>query len=532
MQPIFKDQGVPYLPGSFPFGSSNAWKCFTGKRSFVDMDAAALEDMPNQNIFGYFIMGQPIWMIGDEDLAKKILIKDFDYFMDRRGIDSKEKYLDSFLTNLKGNDWKRMRSMMTGVFTSGKLRLMTKHITNVGLNFEKYIDDSADKGIEVETKEAGGKMTLDSIATAGFGIEENSFENPKNRFREMTLTLVGAPGYTSVWNMPKILIMMILPFVGKLFGWSMMSKTATNFFVDIITRTYQQRKESKMRRNDVIDVMVDELHKSEESPQEKTYESDFEKDAAIDTTGLASIKDSGKDDITLIIANVLIFFFAGFETTSTGFTIICHKLAIFPECQEKVLDEIDTVIGDDEDVTYEKIQNLKYLDLFITEAFRYSNLLPSVERQCTKDYNLPGTNYIIQKGRFVKVFVEKMQMSDSNFKNPKEFDPENYLPENKPNKFATMLFGQGPRNCIGMRYALLTLKIGIVYMLRAHRLLRSTNTPQAVLRIQTILDRIRFSKFRIRILLESDLISKDFRIFVVICISKLIQDLYSKIIFR
>ena len=121
---------------------------------------------------------------------------------------------------------------------------------------------------------------------------------------------------------------------------------------------------------------------------------------------------------------------------------------------------------------------MKYLDMFISEAFRYSNLMPFHERQCTKDYLVPGTNYVIQKGRYVEVFVENMSLSEGNFKNPKVFDPENYAPENNPSKFATMIFGQGPRNCIGMRYAFLTLKIGIVYMLRSHRIIKSPKTPQ------------------------------------------------------
>ena len=478
---FFKDQGVPFLKGSFPFGSNNSWKCMTGKRSFLEFDDAAVEECPNEKIFGCFLMGQPIWIIDDEELGKRILIKDFDYFTDRRAVESTEKYFDSFLTNLQGNDWKKMRSMMSGVFTGARLKLMSKHINAVGLNFEKYIDDIANKGIEVDTKEAGMKMSLDSIATAGFGIQENSFENPENQFRIMALTLISAPGYTSAWNMPKWIIMMIFPFIGRLFGWSYMSKTAINFFEDIIKRSYQQRKESKVRRNDFIDLMVDELQQSGGSPQEQTvYEDDYEKDAALNTAGLASFKDSGKDDLTLIIANLLVFFFAGFDVTSTNFTIICHKLAIFPDLQEKVVEEIDEIIGDSDDVTYDKIQSLKYLDMFISEAFRVTNLTTAHERQCCKDYKIPGTNFVIQKGRYVHVYVENMSHSDSNFKNPKVFDPENYAPENNPNKFASMTFGQGPRNCIGMRYALLTLKIAVTYMLRSHRLIRTTNTPQVL----------------------------------------------------
>ena len=473
----FRDQGVPYLKATFPFGSRNSWKCLTGKKAMSKIDAAAVEECPNEKIFGYFAFGQPIWIINDEELAKRVMIKDFDHFMDRRVLQSDDKYFDNFMSNLRGNDWKRMRSMMSGVFTSGKLRLMTKHIANVGINFEKYIEDIASKGLEIETKEAGGKMSLDSIATVGFGIQENSFVNPENQFRIMALTLVGAPGYSGRFRMIKAVIMMALPFVGKLMGWSFIPKIAVNFFADIIRRAYKQRRDSKVKRNDFIDLIIEEYQSSEGSEKREAYENDFEKDAAFEITGLTTLKKDGDDELTQLIANVLLFFFAGFETTSLGFTAICHKLALFPAHQEKVLDEIDDKICDEENVTYDQIQSLKNVDMFIFEAFRISHLVSTHERQCTKDYTVPGTNFVIQKGRYVKVFTEHISMSENSFKNPKEFDPENYAPENNTNKFGTMIFGQGPRNCIGMRYAMLTLKIAVVFMLRKHRVVKSSNTP-------------------------------------------------------
>ena len=75
--------------------------------------------------------------------------------------------------------------------------------------------------------------------------------------------------------------------------------------------------------------------KSSNKNKSQTYESDFEKDAAIDTSGLKDIKDIRYDEETLLIANALLFFFAGFETippqgfqsfaTSWLFFLICKR---------------------------------------------------------------------------------------------------------------------------------------------------------------------------------------------------------------
>ena len=69
---------------------------------------------------------------------------------------------------------------------------------------------------------------------------------------------------------------------------------------------------------------------------------------------------------------------------------------------------------------------------------------------------------------------------EKNFKNPTVFDPENFAPENTPNKFGLMMFGQGPRNCIGMRYALLAIKIALVFLLRKYRLVPSAKTTEEI----------------------------------------------------
>ena len=81
--------------------------------------------------------------------------------------------------------------------------------------------------------------------------------------------------------------------------------------------------------------------------------------------------------------------------------------------------------------------------------FRFNNLFSSHERTCTKDYLVPETNITIQKSRIVKIFFNAVENDEKNYKNPKCFDPDNFLPENEPNKFAYQTFGQGPRACPG-----------------------------------------------------------------------------------
>ena len=81
----FKKRGVPYAEPSFPWGSKNAKQAMMGEVSFFEADKLlGRGDFRDTKIWGYYMMGQPTLVINDEDLAKHILIKDFDHFTDLR----------------------------------------------------------------------------------------------------------------------------------------------------------------------------------------------------------------------------------------------------------------------------------------------------------------------------------------------------------------------------------------------------------------------------------------------------------------
>ena len=83
-----------------------------------------------------------------------------------------------------------MRTIVSPVFTSGKLKLMVPHIDKCGANIEPVLKTAAMTGEILEAKEMYGKFTFDSIATSGFGIESNSFKDPDNIFRTNALKLI------------------------------------------------------------------------------------------------------------------------------------------------------------------------------------------------------------------------------------------------------------------------------------------------------------------------------------------------------
>ena len=66
----------------------------------------------------------------------------------------------------------------------------------------------------------------------------------------------------------------------------------------------------------------------------------------------------------------LVFFLAGFETSSTTLSLASYLLATNSEVQDRLIAEIDEIAPRAEDLTYEAITKLTYLDWFICETLR------------------------------------------------------------------------------------------------------------------------------------------------------------------
>ena len=204
-------------------------------------------------------------------------------------------------------------------------------------------------------------------------------------------------------------------------------------------------RESGARRNDIIDIFIDELDK----PNVNSFFSNEELELGF-------------------VATAILFFFAGFDTTSTTLSVVMHALMYHPDIQEKVREEIEDVIGDEE-MTAEHLKDLKYMENVIHEAMRkyfglgknYNKQLhvqqstfflyvtfSAIQRTCTKDYKIPDSDFVIPKGLMINLMPEM----DKCFANPDNFDPSNFEEENQFNKIGFVSFGQGPRNCIGKYY--------------------------------------------------------------------------------
>lgn len=176
------------------------------------------------------------------------------------------------------------------------------------------------------------------------------------------------------------------------------------------------------------------------------------------------------DDMT---AQAFLFFLGGFETVSTQMCFIAYELAVNPEIQEKLRQEVfHTQKVCQNNLTYEALMNMKYMDMVVTESMRKWPNGIALDRVCTKPFTIHPENpdekpVYLQKGSVVVIPIYGIHRNPEFYSDPDRFDPERFNDENKKNvkPYSYLPFGLGPRGCLGSRFALLEIKCLFYYLL-------------------------------------------------------------------
>ncbi|KAL3865968.1 hypothetical protein ACJMK2_043312 [Sinanodonta woodiana] len=123
----------------------------------------------------------------------------------------------------------------------------------------------------------------------------------------------------------------------------------------------------------------------------------------------------------------------------------------------------------DKQPTYDNVFKLQYLDMVVNETLRVYPPGSRLSREASADTEVCGVK--IPKGLDLTVVINAVHFDPEFWPNPHNFDPERFSPQNKGKikPFTFLPFGVGPRNCIGMRLALLEAKMAIVEMLQNFR---------------------------------------------------------------
>eukprot|EP00795_Rhopilema_esculentum_P016292 gene16292-7678_t len=399
------------------------------------------------SIYGFYFMKEPMIVVAEPDIIRQVLVKEFDNFHDRPNGDMEfPEPLKSMMSEVKGQRWKDIRSIMTPAFTSGKLKGMMYIMNEAGDTLLKKIEKAAAERQAVDIYEWQQTVTMEVILSAAFGTLSEAQTNPNDK-----VTTYAKKGMDPK---PWPNIAMMIPFIGKKlckaiilgrygFRWGPLIKIAQKILKE-------RRQMEFVARTDMLQNMLNSQHPEKKGHQLTENE---------------------------LIAQMIIFLLAGYDTSSNVLCLTCYHLALYPEVQDKVYEEVMRICESKETTTYDEIKEMVYLEACVSETLRLYPPGFVTTRTIDKSCVINGVHF--KKGMAVLIPSYALHRDEKYWPEPNAFQPERFLPENKESitQFTYLPFGDGPRNCIGMRFAQMEIKTILVRMLQKYRMVRGPETP-------------------------------------------------------
>lgn len=396
---------------------------------------------------GLYDVTTPVLLVTHVDTINEITTKKFHSFIDRRDF-NEHKTLTKFLSALKANEWKRVRSLMSPTFSSGKIRAMTHFMDEPIKLLCDELNLLSKKESPIELKSLLCSMVLNITARSSFGVELSS-TNEQNE-----LTIKHAMEVLTIKRHKSFLAFTLPKFVKKITSFSIFPIESIDFMTNLVKSMMKERMKSikvNSKYPDFVDLMME---------------------------GMKS-KPDGLSPLTMeeVVANGLLMLVAGFETTASLLTYTIFCLSHHTQSQEKLRQELNTKLNeshDDIDLLRESLPSLVYLDSVINEALRLYPPVTRTERIANEDITLSNGIHL-KAGTVVAFPIYAIQRDYEYWQDGDSFIPERFLPENKHKIIAHSFipFHEGPRNCIGMRFALMETKLALAKLIIKYKFLPS-----------------------------------------------------------
>ncbi|XP_068197583.1 cytochrome P450 3A27-like isoform X1 [Antennarius striatus] len=389
-------------------------------------------------LWGLYDGRQPLLCVMDTAMIKTILIKEcYSTFINKRDF-GLNGLLSNSLSVVGDEQWRRIRSTLSPSFTGGRLKemyaIMLQHSGNLINSICKKVE--ADEVIEV--KEIFGPYSIDIVTSSAFSVDVDSINRPTDPF------LVNVKKMVSFTILdPLIVLVVLFPFLVPILekmNVSLFPTQLSDFFSNFLKTIKSDRKKKNERkyRVDFMQLMVD--------------------------AQMSEIKEGLTDDE--ILAQALVFILAGYETTTNSLGFLAYNLATRPQIQKILQEETDRTFPKKSQPTYEALVRMEYLDMVVNETMRLYPFAPRLNRISNAAVEINGVT--IPKGTVIVVPVYTLHRDPLLWSNPEAFQPERFRKENRCNiePHAFLPFGEGPRNCIGMRFAILMMKLAMVEILQ------------------------------------------------------------------
>lgn len=165
-------------------------------------------------------------------------------------------------------------------------------------------------------------------------------------------------------------------------------------------------------------------------------------------------------------------------------------LAMHPNVQDRIYEEIDAHMLDNDinSLDYETINKLDYMERAIKETMRLFPIAYVIMRQASAKVQL--NECVAPEGAYLMMNIYKLHRNKEVWgETADEFEPDRFLPDAMADRhpFAYIPFLAGLRNCIGSKYAMISMKMMLCHLLTAYTFTTSLKMSDIVLEFDGML---------------------------------------------
>ncbi|KAL1441244.1 hypothetical protein MTO96_008666 [Rhipicephalus appendiculatus] len=339
--------------------------------------------------------------------------------------------------------WRRIRPACSPAFTTGKLRKMHALIQDCVKITCEHLSVAAEEARDDDMKKFYGHYAVDVIARCAFGTKLDSQADTTNQF-----VTASQKAFMMDFS-PTQIISMLFPGLLERLNISVKTIMRYNYFRELFQQIMDERKKNNRHIEDFLQLMIEAKEgrfttaaASSVDAESKLFDMGSEAKSEAKSLSKALTEDEA-------LAQCLVFFLAGQDTTSSTLAGAVYYLALNPEVQERLRREADECFETHgPEPSLDVVSKLKYLHCVVSEALRMLPAVPRTQRCAAQDYN-----------------PEQFNPDRFNDDNVESIRPYTYLP-----------FGAGPRNCIGMRLALQSIKLCLLHSVHMVRFVPTEKT--------------------------------------------------------
>ncbi|XP_064546381.1 probable cytochrome P450 310a1 isoform X2 [Drosophila montana] len=383
-------------------------------------------------LHGIYCFFRPVLLVRNPELAGNILQQSNGHFSE-----CKWDYV-------KGYRRFNLLEKLSPMFSSRRLSPMFNNAQHVAQHMMQHLLDREQQGnVELDLQRLLRIYAVNMMGNLVYGLDVNNFEQTDHILNSYVQ-------HPSQYGMLQSFTLRGTPQDSRL----------SSRLKDLIKQNVELREQSGIMRKDMLQLLVKFRNGNDLASDKWQVDHAFEEDKLMSVKRLAKVAED--------------LLHSALDSIASTITMTLYEIAQQPLIVEKLQTEIKELNFVDGQLTFEQLEELKYMEMCLKETLRKYPPVPIIERICRKSYTLPGTKFSIGEGKTLMVPLLAIQRDGKYFGEPLKYKPLRFLHDKSQDigqrRSAFVGFGIGGAQCAAQNFAKMVIKLALVKLLQNYHL--------------------------------------------------------------